>query len=140
MNLAFLRNEVNDYTGAASSSCRQLAFAGIAIIWILTKQDTSTTVSNWVLWFFVASLACDLMQYVSGFIVYKFIDIHKQNELQERFKDTECKQEAANKIESEDFEIASIFNWPMWTFLILKVVMLLVGYCGLLTQLPFLKG
>ena len=73
MKLDEARKHYYDHSGAASSSARQLAFAGIAVIWILVTVDSVVSVPSTVLrlplFTFIAALAFDLVQYywLAGF-------------------------------------------------------------------------
>jgi hypothetical protein len=68
VNVDEAREHYYTHSGLASSAARQLAFAGIAIVWILATQDiVVVTVAAGelrapLLWFVIA-LALDLLQY-----------------------------------------------------------------------------
>lgn len=134
MNLNDVREEVDSYTGGASSLNRQMALAGIAVIWVIAKQDSTVVIQNGALWIFVASLSADLMQYILGAISSKVLDIKKQSELKALYgTDTD-------KIEADDFEISSYWNMPVWLFFCTKIILVIWGYYSLLQQLPFPKS
>lgn len=73
MNIDDAREQYYIHSGLASNSARQLAFAGIAVIWILATQNTTIPLENEVwrvpLILFVLALAFDLVQYywLAGF-------------------------------------------------------------------------
>lgn len=67
MKLKEAQEHYYDHSGLASNSARQLAFAGIAVVWILaTNGDVVPVQSTGLrlpLFAFVATLALDLLQY-----------------------------------------------------------------------------
>lgn len=81
MNLQFLRNEFNAYTAAASATNRQIALAGIAVVWILVQQKANLAIETTALKWFVVALALDLLQSVIGSAFWGVMDRIKENEL-----------------------------------------------------------
>ena len=73
MKVEDAREHYYSHSASASSSARQLAFAGIAVIWILATQNDQIELLNTVwrspLILFVGALALDLLQYywLAGF-------------------------------------------------------------------------
>ena len=67
MNLSEAREHYYTHSGLASTSARQLAFAGIAVVWILATQNGVISVDAKLLraplLAFVVTLAFDLLQY-----------------------------------------------------------------------------
>lgn len=64
-----IQNYYVDFSRDLSSVNRQLAFAGIAAVWILGNEATSFTVKNIdfsLMVFFISSLAIDLLHYIVG--------------------------------------------------------------------------
>ena len=69
MLLSEAREIKNYFTGKASDVARQLAFAGIAVIWLFKTSDLTKPVPHeylWPLWFFLLTLLSDLLQYFYG--------------------------------------------------------------------------
>ncbi|MFA0522808.1 hypothetical protein AB4517_04195 [Vibrio sp. 10N.222.52.C3] len=130
MKLSDIRAEVDSYTGGASSVNRQMALAGIAVIWIIVKEDSDVAIQNGALWIFVASLSADLMQYILGAISSKVLDIKKQIELKRLYNKDDV------KIEADDFEISSWWHVPTWLCFFAKIILVIWGYFSLLQQLP----
>ena len=68
MKLSEFRKDKDTLTGKASDVSRQLAYAGIAVVWIFkqTENGVSSVPKEFLLpiFLFAASLAADLMQYV----------------------------------------------------------------------------
>jgi hypothetical protein len=67
MTLDAARNEYYSHSGSASAAARQLAFAGIAVVWILATNEDVVVVQpeslRLPLLAFVATLAFDLVHY-----------------------------------------------------------------------------
>jgi hypothetical protein len=67
-------DQFSDYTGRASDGARQLNFAGLGAIWIYsTYENGHLTIPPLLLWagfFFSLSLTLDLLQYLTGAIVW----------------------------------------------------------------------
>ncbi|EKO4002955.1 hypothetical protein SPN99_004059 [Vibrio fluvialis] len=133
MNLAFIRQEVDAYTKACSDLSRQMAFAGIAILWVLSNKESSsistTLLKDFQLWFFAAALMADLLQYIVGSVFWFYQDRLIESKLKKRFgADTE-------KIEAEDFEVTSLGNTLTWILFFIKVGLVALGYITLLVHL-----
>jgi hypothetical protein len=76
----FREKEYYYFSGKASELCRNLAFAGIAIIWIFKVDKTGMSIDKKLilpLISFVATLAFDLFQYLWGTIIWGFF-VRKQ--------------------------------------------------------------
>lgn len=79
MNVEDARKHYYDHSGSASASARQLAFAGIAVVWILATEHgiVEQPELRFPLLAFVFALAFDLLQYYvaallwGGFARYK---------------------------------------------------------------------
>src|SRR5262245_49460778 len=75
MKLPGYRETFYVYSGKASDICRQLAFAGIAVIWLFKKdvvgQPTLPIELIWSGVFIVLSLVADVFQYVLASIVWR---------------------------------------------------------------------
>jgi hypothetical protein len=90
VNLREARDQYYAHSGAASSAARQLAFAGIAVVWILATQDrTIVTVSAGalrapLLWF-VTTLALDLLQYYWLASFWGTFSRHKETKGEQEF-------------------------------------------------------
>ncbi len=78
-------------SGAASNSARQLAFAGIAVVWILATDNNVVPVENANLrlpiFAFVLALAFDLIQYVVGTGMYWQFAREKERKNKEKFEE-----------------------------------------------------
>lgn len=83
MNLKDARDHYYHHSGSASSAARQLALAGIAVVWILATQDKAVvTVAAGelrapLLWFVIA-LALDLLQYYWLAAFFGIFSRHKE--------------------------------------------------------------
>tara|TARA_Y100000296_G_C5094850_1_gene216805 strand:- start:427 stop:771 length:345 start_codon:yes stop_codon:yes gene_type:complete len=97
---------------------RQLAFAGIAVIWIFTNnEDGGMSLPASLLWpalIFVSALASDFLQYVSMSLVWFFFTRHKEKQLGADFEGS--------------FSWSPAINYPGYTFFWLKCSLVLAGY------------
>ncbi|MCF8260470.1 MAG: hypothetical protein K9J12_06825 [Melioribacteraceae bacterium] len=121
MRLKDVRENYNYYSQKTSDIIRQLNFAGIAIIWIFKTVGISnqSIPSELVLpaIFIIISLGLDLLQYISGSLVWGIY-----NRLKE-FKKVK---------EDENFLAPRYFNWGTIFFFWSKILMLIVAYYFLL--------
>lgn len=94
MKLDEARRHYYELSGLASSSARQLAFAGIAVVWILATDDhvvdMSTVELRTPLLAFVLALALDLIQYYAGAAFWgaysRLKEMHKQSKNKGKYK------------------------------------------------------
>lgn len=113
--LAEIDKTKNEATGRASDVGRQLAFAGLAVVWILREQSGNPIDTALVpaLLLLVSSLSLDLLQYVwcsfiwTMFYIYQF-DKHKSDEIK--------------------IDIPGAVNWISYTCFWLKILALLLGW------------
>ena len=121
MNLAYVKERYSYYTGKTSDIARQLAFAGIAVIWVF-KNDSGDQLrvprellpSAVVL---IIVLALDFLQYVSGSLLWGgFMKV----------------KESSGVKKDDEFSAPRAINWPALTFFWLKVVAIAVSYAFLL--------
>ena len=109
-------------SGKVSEISRQLAFAGIAVIWVLKVGNDSVSIPYSTelvipLYCFVAALALDLMQYI-----YKTVAWGVLNYL--------CwKKYLDNNV---DIKVPEKINWPTNVFFWFKVITIGFGYLQLL--------
>lgn len=85
MPLSKAESAKDDYSGKASAIARQLAFAGIALVWLIRtgKEDTvGVTWDDRLLWplaAFALTLFFDFMQYVVSAMVWHVFFVHHEN-------------------------------------------------------------
>jgi hypothetical protein len=125
MTLADARKAYEELSGKASDIVRQLAFGGIALIWLFRLGTDKVftldqTMLNAALFIFLA-LFFDFLQYLCSALIWFLYFRHKEK------KDTSA---------SPDFEAPEQLNWPGWTFFCAKAVMILIAYLGFI--IPFL--
>ena len=120
---------VEVYYGATetlSTQVRQLAFAGIAVIWIVRVGDSEaggldyTSAATLALFLFLASLSLDLLQYVYKSAAYWWINRSNWKE--------------GSKMD-EDVHVDPRWNVPTIVFFWLKTAVLMVGYGVLFVNL-----
>ena len=90
MKLSDARKHYYELSGLASNSARQLAFAGIAVVWILASDnrviEVSTLELRAPLLAFVVALALDLLQYYAGAAFWGGLGWLKENQGKQEFK------------------------------------------------------
>lgn len=105
------------FTGKLSDINRQIAFAGLAIIWIFKKGENSDIQLDVELIkpaiFIVCALAFDIFQYIYQSITWSLFYTHYNR-----------------KHKSEEYKIESpeYLNYPSWFFFFLKVILVLIAY------------
>ena len=121
MKLSEIREAYEELSGSLSKFNRQLAFAGIGIVWLFRVTDSTgnSTLNPKMLTpilCFVISFAFDLLQYlylsIAWYIYYW------------------CQRDKGTK---EDIEVnePEYMNIPAWIMWFLKVVALIIAYCSL---------
>src|SRR5688572_22594272 len=119
--LADYREAYYTHSGKASDVARQLAFAGIAVIWVLRVQDESTiplpAALLLPLLLLALSLAADLLQYVSATISWG--SFHRYHEKREG-------HETAEQIRAPRW-----LNWPGLAFFTIKLLLVSAAYLAL---------
>lgn len=126
MKIKQARGHVDTFSGKASELSRQLAFAGIAVIWIFKNSASRGIIPDdfvFPMFFFVLALAFDLLQYILGSVEWGiFTKI----------------QEAKYKCKNEDQEVDSSpvwINYPHNLCFILKIAMIAIGYSSMIANL-----
>lgn len=119
MKLSDYRETYYEFSGKASDVARQLAFAGIAIIWLFKVQaaDFPKIPKELILptITLALSLAFDLLQYVAGTTVWGIFQWYHEKQLNDLSQDPEI--ESSTKL-----------KWPQFTFFILKLIALILSY------------
>jgi len=112
-----------DYSGRASDVSRQLAFAGIAVVWILRDDKAAQPISMSLvpaLTAFVAVLALDILHYASSSLIWTVY----YNRLVKR-----------GIGEGDNFDEPRGINWPGYMLFGTKIVVLLCGWLALTSSL-----
>lgn len=116
MKLCEYKKDYQWFSGKTSDVVRQLAFAGIAIIWIF-KQDGKPlpAIPRELLWptiFLALSLAADLLQYVSATIIWgSFHCYHEKKNSGDR-----------------DIKASTKLNWPTNILFYTKIFFVVFAY------------
>ena len=117
MKLKNYRDDYYDFSRKASDVSRQLSFAGIALIWIFRfGNETLLSIPQNLLWplsLLAAALACDLLQYVSGTLIWwQFYRSREKRGVK------------------DDDELDSHFMrpWLMRGFVVLKIIFVIAAY------------
>ncbi|WP_441004599.1 hypothetical protein [Pseudocolwellia agarivorans] len=113
------------HSTSLSTVSRQLAFAGIAVIWIFViKKDGQVTINDQLIFplgCFVLGLTFDLLQYMYASAAWGYFN--RQKELDPNItKDT-------------DFKAPRIINWPTILFFWGKSVSIIIGYMIILWRM-----
>ena len=105
------------YTGKTSELSRQVAFAGIALIWVFKiESDSGARVPEALVLpgaLLALALACDILQYASGSLAWFFFNRSK---------------ERAGVSLDEDVLSPPWMHWPAQFFFVAKVVIVAAAY------------
>ncbi len=105
------------FSGKVSDITRQLAFAGIAVIWLFKKDANGIPKIDEALVFpgllIVISLSCDLLQYSVGAAIWRYVYRYK---------------EKAGVSEDVDVEHSPLLEYPIYFFFVIKVVSLIASF------------
>lgn len=116
MKLSDHKSSYYDHTASASSVARQIAFAGIAFIWIFKRESTgSITLPTELLWpaiLLILGLTSDLLQYFSASAIWGVF--HRTKEKQG------IKQ-------NEEIQASIYLNWPSLAFFWIKLFSITIG-------------
>ncbi|HEY0025904.1 MAG TPA: hypothetical protein VGB24_23645 [Longimicrobium sp.] len=120
MKLSDVRTAYEVNSGKASDIARQLGFAGIALIWLFRTEvagqpqipDALLTPGLMI----VIALTFDLLQYVSGAIVWSVYN---------------RRAERLGRSQDEEFDVPPAINWPALFFFWAKVAFLALAYVHL---------
>lgn len=118
MKIGDVKDAKNNYTSKTSDVVRQLAFAGIAVIWLVrtnTDKAVHPVPSELVpaLALFSLALACDLLHYTVSSLIWSVYYRIKIGE---------------NLSECTPFEEPSWLPFPGWFFFTLKILILLAAW------------
>ena len=126
MKLSDYRNTYYEFSGKTSDIARQLAFAGIALVWIFkTNNGTFPRVPKELLLPTITlalTLAFDLLQYISATIIWGSFQWNKERQLEDLSEDPELESSAKLK-------------WPQLTFFSLKIISVIISYYFLINYL-----
>ena len=127
MNINDYRETYYTLSGKASDVCRQLAFAGIALIWIFKEDNGSPLAVPDALLLpaalFVTALALDLVQYVYGSLAWgAFSRYH----------------EGRQSPETTELSAPMYINWPALFCFWLKLALCIVSYALVFTHITSL--
>lgn len=139
MNVQQAREQYYTHSASASAVGRQLAFAGLAVIWIfkvrVADADRVPPDLLSVAALFATSLACDLLQYCAATLLWGVFQRHKETQRGAAFGAAPEWGASHEKPGSGDFTAPRWINWPALCFFTLKFLILLIGYALLLRVL-----
>ena len=121
MKLTAARECYYSHSGNASAAARQIAFAGIAVVWVFNQPQSGAPIGlpeqlKTVLFLLCIALALDLLQYSISTAVWGFYSRYKEKELRHKFH------------EDPDIEPPPQLNWPGVTMFWLKLTALFSAY------------
>lgn len=120
-------DDFDTYTSKASEVNRQLAFAGIAIVWLFKNPEGDKYLFTHELiiplFYLIISLSLDLFQYLLGSIIWgTFFEIKERQINRHEIKDNDIK---ANRI----------LSYAITFFFFLKIIAMCIAYYFLLAYL-----
>lgn len=119
MKLSNYKQDYYQYTSLASSTSRQLALAGIALVWVFKTQGVVGYKLPTDLFlpsiFLISSLASDLLQYISGSIIWGWF--HRFHE-----------KKRSSISDDPEIETPMYFTWPINFFFYSKIIYVLLAY------------
>lgn len=119
MKLSDYRGTYYEFSGKASDCARNLAFAGIALVWIFKTSDSPTPkIPNEFILptvFLVLTLAFDLLQYIVATAVWGFFQWNEERKLQDINVDPEL-------------GAPRYLKWPQNTFFVFKLCSVFLAY------------
>ncbi|MGN6479796.1 hypothetical protein [Luteibacter sp.] len=121
----------NYATGKASDIARQLALAGVAVIWLFKTTDASKPIAEnmvFPLWLFLVSLLLDLLQYIVAGITWAAFSRLRERQHRSSAGTTKIK------------DSHSCINVPAWTLWTAKMLAMTYGYWELLLSLKPIIG
>lgn len=117
MNLKDARENYYTLSGKTSDIIRQLGLGAIAIIWLFHSGPADKLAIPAQLFLplklVVAGLACDLLQYATGALLWSFYNWRK---------------ERAGVTETDVFKAPEQLNWPAIFFFYSKILLIIVAY------------
>jgi hypothetical protein len=118
------RDDFYTYSGKASDLSRQLAFAGIALIWLFKKESGGQlTIPNELVLpsiFIVVALALDLIHYCLASVIWRIFYRSKEKE---------------GVDEDTMLQHSTALETPIWTVFCAKIAFVLLAYAQLLAFL-----
>lgn len=119
MKLSDYRETYYEFSGKASDVARNLAFAGIALVWIFKTSDSPNPKipKDLILptGLLAITLAFDLFQYVVATSIWGFFQWNEERKLEDINEDPEL-------------DAPPCFKWPQITFFALKLISVASAY------------
>lgn len=123
MKLSDYKDDYYVFSGLASSASRQLAFAGIALLWLFKSGDNGAYKLPKQLFVpaaaLIIALACDILHYVTGSLIWGTF-----------FRSNEKKTKEIG--EDPELEAPSYYSWPITALFFLKIIAVIFAYYHIL--------
>ena len=133
MKLAGIRENYYFHSGKASDVARQLAFAGIAVVWIFKDGDAAHPIIPGRLILpllcFGIVLGLDLLQYAVSAAIWGIFAWLKERWIK-----------AHSATRDEEFEAPECLNWPALAFFWGKIAFAVIGHACLVILLGRMWG
>jgi len=128
IKLEEIKKTFDNASNTLSAVNRQIAFAGVGVVWIFVKIiDGKLHIDNILLYammFFVGALLFDIVQYAYKTIFFECF---------RRYHEKKIDKNGYNKnILEEPVLLNNCWNIPTWVFFTLKILFVIIGYCNLL--------
>lgn len=129
MRLADYQKTYHDYSAKASDVARQLAFAGIGLVWVFkTQEGAKTGIPSGLLLplaLFALALAFDLLQYIAATVVWGTLQWLRERELYNELDSSGIFRKR------KEMDHPSSIKLPQIAFFGLKMASVFIGYMSL---------
>lgn len=128
MTLEDYRKDYYAYSSKTSDIARQLAFAGLALVWVFKVQKFGGAIGELVVppgllppaLLFCAALTLDLLHAITGTLIWgSFASYHERRNVQD----------------DDDVDAPSYLNWPTLVLFWAKVACVVFAYLGALSYI-----
>lgn len=126
MKLSQYKEDFYHFSGKLSDINRQIAFAGIALIWIFKKTNGNEIVICHEL-----VLPSILLALALGFDIFQYIYQSITWALFYRYHEKRLKKKKIDK----EIHAPTVLNYPSWIFFILKVLLVITAYIFIIIYL-----
>jgi hypothetical protein len=129
MRLKEYKDVYYEFSGNASDISRQLAFAGIAIIWIFRSVENPTKIPEPLLLPFAFMVSClffDILQYLAGTTVWGIFQWHEERKLQQENPDKQL-----SEIDEMELDSPTWLKHPQFICFMLKTAAIFLAYVWL---------
>jgi hypothetical protein len=126
MKLSEYKKHYYEFSGKASDVSRQLAFAGIAVVWIFRLNTTTPQIPKELilpLALLISFLFFDLLQYLCATFIWGYFQWSQERNLQEGIESPDM-----IKIDETELDAPGWYKIPQLVLFILKIISIFLGY------------